>query len=62
MEAQGEVVEGMDEVGAYLMEMFKKTPQRVRYFGVSLDAHGNPDSEAIAREASKRVLILFRPG
>ncbi len=36
-----------------------QAPQVAKYFGIELDASGNPDDEALVHAASERVLITF---
>jgi len=44
-----------------LNHYFKKHPTYAKYFGVHLEADGQPQMDDIEREAEKRVLIRLHP-
>jgi deazaflavin-dependent oxidoreductase (nitroreductase family) len=58
---QGEVIENHNGVINGLNHYFKKHPTYAKYFGVHLEADGQPQMDDLEREAEKRVLIRLHP-
>jgi deazaflavin-dependent oxidoreductase (nitroreductase family) len=59
--ATGTAFEDAAEVAALLAVYLRHKPAYARYFGVQLDAQGQPDSEDVAQAAQGRVMVRFTP-
>lgn len=61
LEVRGQVLESEQDVGEALSKVIQTSPGSARFYGISLDAEGNPDPDDVVREAARRVVVLFRP-
>jgi deazaflavin-dependent oxidoreductase (nitroreductase family) len=54
---KGQVIEDERGVAAALTEYLQRAPNYAKYFDVALDAHGQPVSADVERQARSRVVI-----
>jgi deazaflavin-dependent oxidoreductase (nitroreductase family) len=62
LNGMGRAIIDVAEVGDGLLSYFRLAPRYAKYFGVKLDAAGQPDAQDCARAAQERVLVRIDLG
>jgi deazaflavin-dependent oxidoreductase (nitroreductase family) len=57
LKGMGRAITDVAEVGDGLLSYFRLAPRYAKYFGVKLDAAGQPDAQDCAQAAQERVLV-----
>lgn len=57
LKGTGRAITDVAEVGDGLLSYFRLAPRYAKYFGVKLDAAGQPDAQDCAKAAQERILV-----
>jgi hypothetical protein len=57
LKGKGRAITDVAEVGDGLLSYFRLAPHYAKYFGVKLDAAGQPDAQDCAKAAQERILV-----
>jgi deazaflavin-dependent oxidoreductase (nitroreductase family) len=57
LKGTGRAITDLAEVGDGLLSYFRLAPRYAKYFGVKLDAAGQPDAQDCAKAAQERILV-----
>jgi deazaflavin-dependent oxidoreductase (nitroreductase family) len=57
LKGAGRAITDVAEVGDGLLSYFRLAPRYAKYFGVKLDAAGQPDAQDCAKAAQERILV-----
>lgn len=60
LKAHADVIEDDEGVTTHLLAYLGQAPKVAKYFGVALDADGQPDQDDVATAAKERVIIHTR--
>jgi deazaflavin-dependent oxidoreductase (nitroreductase family) len=61
LNAHADVIEDDEGVATHLLAYLRQAPKAAKYFGVALDADGQPNQDDVATAAKERVIIHTQP-